>query len=387
MPGRSRLLRRLSVYGDVWTRVLEWGARHSPSWLEPILLGVYGTVFWALCGRQRRAVAANLRVVHPSWSAFHAQFGALRVVYNFGSSLVDAARVSAGRDVIDWDIEGLGNFEQLSNSEGGAVVLTAHMGNYDLAAPVFAGRFGRRLNAVRAPEREAELQAHYERRRSESEDETFAVRYNADGAMLAVELAKLLGEGELVALQGDRVLFEVSPVIGEMFGREARLPKGPFALAMASGARVWPLFILRDGWRRYRIRVGESFEVSGERGSRDDAVKRGVERWCEELEAVVDGWWYQWFVFEEVFGASTGERRQIPAPGEAEPAVCGSRRGLPALTFALSGLATGAALLLSARWLWGSPAIVATPVVAFAGLHAVGLVQAGISAMARRFAP
>jgi lauroyl/myristoyl acyltransferase len=259
------------------------------------------------------------------------------------------------------------------------------MGNYDLAAPVFAGRFGRRLNAVRAPEREVELQAHYEKRRAESESEAFAVRYNADGAMLGVELAKLLGDGELVALQGDRVLFEVAPVEGEMFGRKARLPKGPFALAMASGAEVWPLFILRDGWRRYRIRVGQSFAVKGERGAREEAMQRGVTRWCEELEAVVARWWYQWFVLEEVFGETAGERREIPAAGESEPAVRGAQRGRPRITFSLAGLAAGASLVLSARWLWGSPAVIATPLVAFAGVQVVGLVQAGAAAVARRF--
>jgi lauroyl/myristoyl acyltransferase len=295
------LFRRFSVYGDFWTRLMEWAVRHCPSWLEPLLLGCWALLFFTVCGSQRRAVVGNLRAMFPNWSFWRAQAGALRVVWNFSWSLTDAIRASGGQDVIDWEIDGLESFRKLAASEGGAIVLTAHMGNYDLAAPVFAGRFGRRLNAVRAPEREVELQEHYQRRREGQESDAFAVRYNADGGMLGIELASLLGAGELVALQGDRVLFEVSPAVGELFGREVKLPKGPYALALAGKAPVWPLFIIRDGWRRYRIRVSEPFVLVAPRAERERVMREGIASWCGELEAVLRESWYQWFVFEPAF--------------------------------------------------------------------------------------
>ena len=59
-----------------------------------------------------------------------------------------------------------------------------------------------------------------------------------------------------MAVQGDRVIFDVSPMEVEVEpGLVMRLPKGPLFLARATGAPCFPLFIVRDGWRRYRVVV------------------------------------------------------------------------------------------------------------------------------------
>ena len=280
----------------------------SPAWIEPIFVFFWSVVFHLLCVSQRRAVVANLESMFPGWSWCRLQAGAYRVIWNFAWSLIDGVRASAGQDAIEWEVDGEGEFHQLVASEVGAIILTAHMGNYDLAAPVFAERFGRRLNVVRAPERDSALQEHYEKRRALQQSASFAVRYNRPGEMLGVELASLLRSGELVALQGDRLLFEVSPAEGVMFERRLRLPKGPFALALAGKSPLWPLFIIRDGWRHYRIRVGKKFEVSNDRRNREQAISNAIELWCAELEDVLSEFWFQWFVFEPVFTETPGEK-------------------------------------------------------------------------------
>ncbi len=299
-------LRRFSVHGDFLTRILERAVLRSPHWLLPMFIGGWAAVFVLACGEPRRAIMANLKAMFPGRSACWRWLGAYRVFWNFAWSMSDGVLARAGRDVIDWEVDGLSRFEELAATDGGVIVMTAHMGNYDLAGSVFADRFGRRVNIVRAPERSEPLQAHVEKRGVERESEHFAIRYNREGEMLGIELASLLRDGELVALQADRVLFDVAPTRGAMFGREMVLPKGPFALAMACRAPVWPMFIIRDGWRRYRIRIGERFEVDSTRRSRDEAMASGVAVWCSELQSVLRRSWQQWFVFEKVFPGRGG---------------------------------------------------------------------------------
>ena len=296
-----RSIRRFSIYGDRLTRVMESAVRVIPAWMEPIFVFFWAFVFYLVCRSQRRAIVSNLRSVFPKWSFCQAQAGAFRVIWNFAWTLVDGVRASAGQDVIRWEIDGIEEFEQLAASSGGGIILTAHMGNYDLAAPVFSERFGRRLNAVRAPERDDELQEFKEKARDKHQSSSFAVRYNRVGEMLGVELVALLQSGELVALQGDRLLFEVSAMEGMMFGRRVSLPKGPFALALAGKCPLWPLFIIREGWRHYRIKVGSKFEVSSDRHNRKEVMSAAIGTWCRELEGVISNSWYQWFVFEPIF--------------------------------------------------------------------------------------
>jgi lauroyl/myristoyl acyltransferase len=77
------------------------------------------------------------------------------------------------------------------------------------------------------------------------------------------------------------------------------LPKGPLFLARITKAKVFPLFIIRDGWRSYRVKVFAPLELPPrKRGAGEDP---GVKIWTEAVMQVVKPHWDQWFVFEPVF--------------------------------------------------------------------------------------
>ncbi len=277
------------------------GLKVTPWFLEPVLIPPWTLVFFLAAGEQRRAVAGNLRALFPSWSRLRALTGAYRVFLNFAATYVDALRCETATGSVDWVIEGLDHFEDLRARKDGCMILTAHMGNYDMAAPLFSGKFGRTVHAVRAPEREPEMQAIREAEIAEKErlNPYFRTCFNHGGEMLGVELARHLRDGDIVAVQGDRVIFEVSPMEAEVEpGLLLRLPRGPLYLARITGAPVFPLFILRDGWRRYRVRVNAPLELPARvRGRQEDSA---TPVWAAAILDGVRRHWAQWFVFEPV---------------------------------------------------------------------------------------
>lgn len=297
-PETSRLGKRLSLFGDLPTRLLRRGLRVTPWFFEPVLSIAWTTVFFSIARQQRRAVASNLRALHPHWSGPRATLGAWCVFWNFACTYVDALRCETGTGDVDWVIEGLPAFDDLARRNEGCLILTAHMGNYDLAAPLFSSRFGRTIYAVRAPERQPEMQEIRERelRKKEAQNPQFRALYNTSDNHLGVVLARLLSEGNIVAVQGDRVVFDVSPMEVEVEpGLVMRLPKGPLFLARATGVSCFPLFIIRDGWRRYRVRVFPPLDLpERRRGGDDEAAKI----WAGAILGVVRPHWRQWFVFE-----------------------------------------------------------------------------------------
>jgi lauroyl/myristoyl acyltransferase len=220
------------------------------------------------------------------------------VFWNFALTYVDAQRCETGTGAVDWAVDGLAELEDLAGRKEGCMILTVHMGNYDIAAPVFAARFNRTLYTVRAPEREPETQRlrDTEIQRKEALNPLFRTLYNADGNLLGVELARLLREGNIVAVQGDRVMFDVSPMEVEVEpGLRMRLPKGPLVLARATGAPCFPLFIVRDGWRRYRVVALPEVKLpQRKRGGDEEAAKI----WAKTILDVVRIHWTQWYVFE-----------------------------------------------------------------------------------------
>lgn len=304
---KSRWAGRLGLFGDLPTRLLTRSLTVVPWFLEPALVAGWTLLFFSMAKEQRRAVSSNLRAMHPHWGPLRPTVGAWRVFWNFAMTYVDTLRCNTGTGAVDWVIEGLSHMDELSRRNDGCVILTAHMGNYDLAAPVFAGRFNRTLYTVRAPEREPETQRIREREIAENErvNPNFRTLYNRDGNMLGVELARLLGEGNIVAVQGDRVMFDVSPMVEEVEpGLHMKLPKGPLFLARVTGAPCYPLFITRDGWRRYRVTVHPPVDLPPRRRSDD---KEAAAIWARVVFATAKRHWNQWFVFEPLLAREPGK--------------------------------------------------------------------------------
>ncbi len=295
---KSRWAARCGVFGDLPTRLMLHALRVVPWFLEPVLTGCWTILFFLVARTQRQAVAGNLRALHPGWGAWRGRLGAWQVFWNFALTFVDAQRCETGTGTVDWAVEGLAALEDLATRKEGCIILTAHMGNYDIAAPVFASRINRTLYTVRAPEREQETQhlRAAEIRRKEALNPNFRTLYNTDGNLLGIELARLLGSGAIVAVQGDRVIFDVSPMDVEVeAGLMMRLPKGPLFLARATGTPCFPLFIVRDGWRRYRVLAMPEVKLPPrKRGVDDEAAKI----WAATILGVVRKHWRQWYVFE-----------------------------------------------------------------------------------------
>lgn len=308
-------LRRFSVYGDIWMRYLHWGARHCPWFMEPVFMAGFTFIFWALCGTARNAVARNLTFVLPGTSLLGNQFRAFRVFWNFAWTMTDLAHVRNGDDIITWEVSGMPDLLKLQAKEDGAVLMTAHMGSYDVAAPMFANRFKCPIHMVRAPERMRESQEFQKNKRERQESEDFVVHYNEPGSMLGVELARAIGEGGIVAIQGDRVLFDVSPMrLDFKPGVEWNIPRGPFILASVARTTIHPVFIIRMGYRRYRVHAEPSFGVATAGLDRNESQMKAASQWNQVLRSVIEQYWYQWFVFEDVFASQPDAAKTPTAP-------------------------------------------------------------------------
>ncbi len=300
-----RWLGRYSVYGAFWTRFLHWGAASSPRFLVPVYVVGYCLLFFLACAPPRRAVLSNLQRLFPHLSAPARWWRCWRVFWQFSCVQADAATAQLGEPMFAWEVHGLEHLDHMRHHPGGVILITAHMGNYDVAARAFAGRFGRRVNAVRAPERNAETQAYLNRQREDQSHPEFAIHYNLSDRLLGMRLLQLLQDGEVVAIQGDRVLFDVSPIRidcappdqpgGDL---EWNLPKGPLVLASMARAPLYPVFITRSGWHRYRIDFEPPFECKTRRNHREQDLEDCVRQWSHRLFRRVYKDWDQWFVFE-----------------------------------------------------------------------------------------
>jgi lauroyl/myristoyl acyltransferase len=293
----KRILRRFLVRGVFWRQFLHWAVLNIPIWLEPAVMA-WWSMFFLLWGPGRRGVMHNLKAILPGSSAATNFFRTYRVFWNYAWTITDNARFRLLRGMPDWTFDGAEHFDEMLERSGGAILLTAHMGSYDLGAALFAEMTPRRIVMVRAPESDPQTRAYEERVEQENALADLRVDFNTKASDLAFDLLHAVQSGEVVAIQGDRVTEGIASVEATLFGRRTLLPAGPFALAMAARAPIYPVFVMRAGRRRYRLVARAPIHVVRTSRDRDEDIRRGVEMWIAALDEAIRSGWQQWFNFE-----------------------------------------------------------------------------------------
>ena len=284
-------MNRFGARGVFWRQFLQWAATNIPPWIEPAVIAFWA-LFFLLWGAGRRGVMRNLAAVKPGSTAVANFFRCYRVFWNFAWSIGDTVRFKEEGTIPDWEFAGLKHFEAMQ-ARGGAILLTAHMGSYDLGAQIFAQTSQQRIVMVRAPEADPQTRAFEERHKPAG----LQVEFSAQTSELALDLLHAVTSGAIVAIQGDRVTGGIATLPATLFGKAAEVPAGPFALALAARAPIYPVFVMRRGRRRYRLVAYEPIEIVRS-GDRDADFAAAVARWTTTLESLIRDAWYQWFAFE-----------------------------------------------------------------------------------------
>lgn len=288
--------RNTGLHGAFWTRLLLRALRVLPAPLCLLLTRPVVLVIYLLAGPQRRAVLGNLAALRPDFGPWRRWWAGCQVFLQFALTYLDRLWHLHFRREVRWDIPNLEHFEAMRAHPGGLLIFTVHSGNYDLGATLFAQKFNRTLHLVRVPEQTRELQElrAAELRGVEHQNPLLRVHYNEADSHLGLELCRLLLAGEVVAVQGDRVVNGVSPVAMEHAGVTFLIPRGPLVLAEIARVPAYPIFLQRLGRLHYRIQVGAPF-YDGRSKQRADDLGR---IWLPILHDFVREHWDQWFVFE-----------------------------------------------------------------------------------------
>ena len=300
MTDSRRWFHRFAVRGVAWRRYLDFGVTNVPFYLRPVMIFFWTIFFFFFAAPARRAILSNLRVVLPGSSPLLNLGRAWRTLYNFAWTIADAADHKLGKTEFAYEVEGAEFLEQLAAAQG-AVLLTAHMGNYDLGAALFAQRYQRNIRMVRAPEADAQTARHLDESLERAGAGAVKVAYNTSSMALPLELLNAIRQGEIVSIQGDRAVAHVSQRAACLFGEEVKLPDGPFMLAFVSQAPIYPLFIVRTSFHHYKIIARPPIHCLRSERDREGVMEEAMRNWSRTLESVIAANWSQWFSLVPIF--------------------------------------------------------------------------------------
>src|SRR5205807_7287812 len=243
---------------------------------------------------ERAVVRRNLARILPGAPARELDGLAAAVFRHFAICFADLITTNRRADLegLVAAIEGRAEVERAVGAGRGLVVLTAHLGNGELAGRMLARDGARPTHVVVA----AEADPAVERFLRGGEGPVHFVTPTAPTASLSLVAA--LRRGEIVALQGDRGLGTRGDALVDFFGAPAPFPLGPFVLARAAGAPVVPAFCLLDTRLRYTVVMTEPIRVA----TGDEPA--ALAAWVRVLEAMVRRAPEQWFNFFDVWSGA-----------------------------------------------------------------------------------
>lgn len=243
---------------------------------------------------ERALVSGNLARVIPEAPAERRAALVRDVFQNFAICFADlitanrsaetARRLLAGTD-------GAAHVDSALDSGRGVIVITAHLGNWELGGRILALRSARPTHVVVAAERDPEVARFL---RGGAPPVRFVTLTDPTSSL---PLVSALRRNEIVAVQGDRALGTRGDVRVPLFGVDASFPLGPFVLARAAGTPIVPAFCLLGADRRYTITVSPPIRV------RRDGERGALECWVRLLERAVRRSPEQWFNFFDVWSS------------------------------------------------------------------------------------
>ncbi len=181
---------------------------------------------------------------------------------------------------------GLHHLLAASRKNKGVLVLTAHMGNWELMA-MAAGRLGYSMSGVYRPLDFKPLDRYFMDLRAAYG----AKLYPKANAMR--KILRSLKQKELVGILLDQNTNVQSGVFVEFFGRTACTNKGLALLAVGTRTPVVPLFVLREK-TGFRVDIGPEIPLL-ETGDREEDIRINTRLYNRALEAVIRRYPEQWF--------------------------------------------------------------------------------------------
>lgn len=241
---------------------------------------VIGVASHLVCREQVAALRGNLGRLLPDASRADRARLARTIFRNYARYLVDYGRFrwtpEGGFDAVIPRFEGEDHLQAAFAMGRGVILVTGHIGNWELGGALFGHR-GVRVNVVTLPDGSGQIDAIRGMYRREYSIDTIVL----DGSPFAtLELMAALKRGEMVAMLVDR-WGKTDGVPSAFLGGTQYFPRGPFALSRATGAPILPAFVVRDG-EAYRGIADHPFVVDrdefGPYAGRLSAVLEGVIR-------------------------------------------------------------------------------------------------------------
>ena len=238
----------------------------------------------------------------PFWKSVLFLF---RNFYKLGQVLLDKVALLAGfSSKFTFNFEGEEHLHDMAANEGGFLI-GAHIGNWEIAGQLLE-RIDTKVHIVM-------VEAEHERIRALLDDVLTQKSMNIipikDDFSHLFAIKEALDQNHLVAIHGDRFIEDSKTITGNLFGRKALFPYGPFFMPMKYRKPVTFVSALKETDTHYHFYATEPKLYTSSRNSEEqkNTVSRMLTDYTKEMERVLTIAPEQWFNYYYFWQPPDGE--------------------------------------------------------------------------------
>ena len=210
--------------------------------------------------------------------------------YLLGQSIIDKVVLMSGiKNNFSFDFDGEENLLNIAAMQKGGILLSAHLGNWDVAGHLFT-RLHTRINIVMYDGEHEKIKEYLEGVTGKRNVNIIVIK-NDLSHIYAISDA--FAKNELVCMHADRFIEGNKTLTTRFLGEEARFPMGPFLLASKFKVPVSFVFAVKESKLHYHLFASPVIDYTGI--SKDALMQQMLNDFAAEMEYKIKKFPEQWF--------------------------------------------------------------------------------------------
>ncbi len=248
-----------------------------------------------------RAVSSSMVYIEKRFRAyniFQKYFAVYMLFINQGKSLIDRYYIFSHPEKFKLELKGYDKIKGLlSGSQRGLILLTAHVGNWQIAMPALK-RIGKTVYLLMSTEENSAVKNSLN---IDNENEKVKI-ISPEGLFGGViEIVKAVDEGNIVSIMGDRS-YGRDTVEVRLFGEKAYFPHSAFTIAATAGCPIVILLSAKVGVKKYVVDISHIIEPRiSSKAEKQKEIKGYVQEFSGILENFSSEYPLQWFIFHNLW--------------------------------------------------------------------------------------
>lgn len=237
----------------------------------------------------------------PDSSKIKLLYHVFRLFINQGKQLIDRYIYLNKQDFFEFDLkENVDIYNILKLKNKGFIVLTSHIGNWQIGLGALKYMESKKLNIVMNYETNPEAKKTFKFHDTLSKVNVISPLQDFGGIL---EITKALQNNEIVTIMGDRA-YGAKTFNINFLGNNAAFPITAFQLAVSIECPIIFLYVIKNSTRKYTVHMTKVIKPEDENiKSKKQKIEKWLTEYVNELENFINKHPYQCFLFTDIWNS------------------------------------------------------------------------------------